>query len=236
MLHKMMEHLWYCVYGCFPSAFNLGGRLEVEAWRPTLLNICKCVRFLLNFSSSGTTLTKCFIEKKNLAANQERVVLDHKNTRISEAQLSFLLCLNISCILSTVWLCSGTWLLAVTHWVECFTSVGPDRFAELTSSPFICLLYRCHKQKHYGCLQTGQPNGGTELLQNFPCSLLGSRWPFGLSRLQPGGRALSLWSPRCQVAHILLNLDAMLCYRWILVPRRLRVGWEGSIVFGVWSS
>lgn len=145
------------------------------------------------------------------------------------------MCLNFSCILSTcVCVCVCACWLFLSQW-NVFASVGTDRFSGLTSSLLICLSEHRHQQKHCGCLQTAHLTGGTVFYQLFLVYVIptdSQTWGQSLeSSIQP----LSL-SPRCQVAHIVLSLDAKLYYQWILEPRWLLVGWEQSIVAGVRSS
>lgn len=93
---------------------------------------CVCIQyFFLLFYHFSSCCVLLLNDRKHLATHQEGTVLDHKNTRNSAVQRSFLLCLNISYILST---CLCVWVVAGCHSVECFASVGTDRFSVLTSS------------------------------------------------------------------------------------------------------
>lgn len=76
---------------------------SVCMWRWSLFSFC----FHFSCSAAGTALKTLFGHK----SWQRLKILNHKNTRNSAAQWSFLFCLNITCILSVALvLCRAPWL------------------------------------------------------------------------------------------------------------------------------
>lgn len=164
--------------------------------------------------------------------NQEWTVLDHKNTGNSEAQWSFLLCLNVSCILSTC-VCFCVWVGAGCHSVSgMFCERG---HWQVFSADIIAahLPLRAPSPTETMWVFTNRTSCNFPMIFRWSsCSWFTFKYPVTVwllkqtltwgQSLKSSIHTLSLSGvSRCQVAHIVLNLDAKKYYQWMLLRAKM---------------